>query len=262
MTLKSLTDILDAEIADKYVVDSSIVGLYFLVNGRGLPLNKSNARRGNFTKLEVKNAIKNSEAFTEFMTKYSNVCTVQTVIEELAIKERMMRAFVGSYGVNYYFGIPVSYKPTSYEKKMFRKIERLKQSESAIFESLKKRVLTADGRTSLNRYKSLVLVASSNYFKGEVKNRHDEDIVASSMHYAHSTGERVAIITGDRRFVYIVENVQKHLRSSGELPDLQKLLHQDKISIVEKREEGFEVAYCSEDFYREPKNRVPIKTFT
>ena len=247
--LKSLTDNLDVDLAESYVVDSSVIGMHFIV-GKHLQFDYSRARQNNLGKTEVKEVLRSAEAFVEFLRKYPLVSTVPKVIEECELTQRILGSFVDTFGRRnrHYNSGRQEYRHPSSVTKCSKILDSIHAKEREAIDILKGRLLSSEDTDSLEEYEELVVRASegARQKNGKVN---DEIIVASAIHYAHSNKKHVALITGDHRFPAIVRSVQDYLDCTLYDKDLRDFLLEGNLSVILKNKDGsFWVPYCSLDF--------------
>lgn len=243
--LKSLTDIVDCDMADFYVLDSSKIGNSFLLGKERTEFDVVNARSNNISEDQIKKYLESSSRSLEFIMNYSNVLTVPTVINELKDKLKTSKTFYENYGHrNGHKGINGHRHPHSINR-IKDKIKRIKYNEDKIFEIISARVPIESNKKELNSYKQLVI--DSVAWKGS--NTHDEEIIANSIYHAFRLKKHFAIITGDFRFKSIVESTQISLNNGNGPRALKEFLQRGNISLIGVGDNGdFEVKYCSLDF--------------
>ena len=255
--LKSLTYILESGVADIYVLDTCQIGIDFLDSDFGdLKLRLSDAKSGFVDRKQAKDAYERTEMCLETITKYPQIVTVPTVIEELRKKSSLVRAYSRDYFHNGITRRHTKDKQFGQIKPFAQMIFDMRDGEGKILRELEKRVLETKNTIDyvlLAEYKRFVKSSSSR--NHSFINFNDEIIIAEAMHYAHTNNKHVAIITADHIFPKIVVEVQANLEQTQEPKGLKEFLKNGKFTLKTPFDENdqdnpnrnLDIIYCSDD---------------
>ncbi len=235
----SLVELINQEVAEKYIIDTCATGQSFLTF-RGIGLNQSFARYNNLSLPRLRESIRTAEIFFDFLNEFPQVSTSKIVLEELERKEVKERRFLSNYGVPRERGRN-GYKKSAEHPKQRKLFERLINLESKAKNILKGRMVEP------SRQIQEIVIGSTRYNRNN-ENVNDEIVVSDAINYANSTKKGVAIITRDFRFSSILRLTQKALHKSYIREDLMETLSEGNVSVILGLREGFRLDYCSQDF--------------
>lgn len=254
-TVKSLKDFIDLEVADFFVVDCSALGTNLLPNNEVIDLNYDRAVLGGVNLRKIRESIVCAEASLKLFEEYSCLVSTETIYEEFLAKLRVEEQFRRTYekiesarrrkteifrrGKK----VIVSELAGQHKSKELKGLEKLYSQEEELGKVLRDRMVQRDPQ-----YSNLRLLVRSTTPMGVGGNRNDENIVADSLNLALSKKKPVAIVTRDCRFRDILIRTQKSIINRG-FNVYSNALKGPLISIIRGNRDGFNLDYCSQDFY-------------
>src|SRR3989344_466618 len=164
---RSLKDLVDNQIADHFVIDSSALGTHFLTDHNGFKLVPHLAKYNNIYHSQVRDCLRSTSMFLEFIKEYGNIGATEAVLEELVVKSDLLNSVVNSYaGTRNRSRQRCQTTVTSALRKQKKALESILQTEREIYLTLKSRLELEDpDEDTLSIVEDLVINAQSNKIK-------------------------------------------------------------------------------------------------
>jgi len=240
-SLKSLSDI-----ADYYILDTSVCGFSILPRGQELCLKIDLARQNKVKSITLKNALYATETFMEFLKDCKNIGTTRIVIKELDSRIKALEYFNKAYdSIKRNCRSTNGFEKTSPIEKEKTMLKSIVAGEYEITRLLKFRTNQGLIPDSLRYIEDIVITANKR--TRNLKNLNDERIIGESIYNAFLNDTSVAVITRDNRFEEILSRTQSLLSRNLAYKELFDFLQNGKLSII-LGEERFSLIYNSGDF--------------
>lgn len=243
--LESLRSILNADVADRYIVDSSVIGQGFLLN-ETMSLKQEIASSNNLPRSKIRGSLRSAEAFTQVVIDYEKVGTTDVVLSEDEKKLKILGSFSRNYGGsrNLHISTHGEFHRTGAIEKDRHLLELLFREEERAIEILKSRVYVPEkGLEFIEKQ----VIRSNQKSAQDQKNQNDELIVSRAIQLAYESDKHVAIITRDSRFADILINSQIAFEKTPNTRGLAKFLSNGAVSLIFGGREEYFVDYNSGD---------------
>ena len=255
--VKSLYDLLDAEVANLYFIDNCELGMNFSGSANSLRIDSILASTNNLPIKKVREARNNARQSVELLKKYTQIKVTPEIFQEYEWAIKKVKRSYNTFG-NYRHhrryhnrGMNTGTHQVRKEKGM---LDEILVAEQEAMDVLRGRLPCMEDR-KIRAYKDLVISAWSEYGGRNDKNNNDEKMVAAALCHAVSQQKYVAIITRDSRIVPILIRVQQAVESSNKCQigdNMRKTLKDGKVMVVTRwdseNRDRYDIAYCSQDF--------------
>lgn len=258
--VRSLTSLIEQEVADYFFLDTCVVGMDFIKDNHGIVLSVDAAVRNNIRSDKLKMGLRSADASLGLIKRYANIGVTQEIVKELESRQRILETCAENYGR---YGrhdrskqrIHGSSMYTSGQKKEREMLAELAEKEREIMTALGQRVFPTTRTESLRSYEQFVIAASQSLGDHTDENTRNELLVAKAMYKMVKDDQKIALVSNNSRMRTIALRTQRVLAGTkddnGELYDA---LRSGRFTVIAgiTKERGFYIDYHSEDFREMP----------